>query len=155
MPLEEKKSLKKAVLDRGLEGLQKTGKTMKQKYLALLEQETRVLLAKGGPHKRKRKVKVGSLVYSFKSHTHLSQTKMMHRESCMCGMESLELFQVPPTNIALQESKWMEYYPVASTLNSDTAPIEFDIQGQGDEFIDLSQTYLQVVCKFTKDDGSN
>ncbi|XP_052695795.1 uncharacterized protein F54H12.2-like [Crassostrea angulata] len=80
---------------------------------------------------------------------------MMHRESCMCGMESLELFQVPPTNIALQESKWMEYYPVASTLNSDTAPIEFDIQGQGDEFIDLSQTYLQVVCKFTKGDGSN
>lgn len=79
----------------------------------------------------------------------------MHRESCMCGMESLELFQVPPTNIALQESKWMEYYPVASTLNSDTAPIEFDIQGQGDEFIDLSQTYLQVVCKFTKGDGSN
>lgn len=79
----------------------------------------------------------------------------MHIESCMCGMESLELFQVPPTNIALQESKWMEYYPVASTLNSDTAPIEFDIQGQGDEFIDLSQTYLQVVCKFTKGDGSN
>lgn len=80
---------------------------------------------------------------------------MMHRESCMCGMESLELFQVPPTNIALQESNWMEYYPVASTLNSDTAPIEFDIQGEGDEFIDLSQTYLQVVCKFTKGDGSN
>lgn len=73
----------------------------------------------------------------------------------MCGMESLELFQVPPTNIALQESTWMEYYPVASTLNSDTAPIEFDIQGEGDEFIDLSQTYLQVVCKFTKGDGSN
>lgn len=54
-----KKSLKEAVLDRGLEGLQKTGKTMEHKYLAPLEQETRVLLAKGGPHKRKRKVKVG------------------------------------------------------------------------------------------------
>lgn len=55
-----KKSLKEAVLDRGLEGLQKTGKTMEHKYLAPLEQETRVLLAKGGPHKRKRKVKVGN-----------------------------------------------------------------------------------------------
>lgn len=53
------KSLKEAVLDRGLEGLQKTGKTMEHKYLAPLKQETRVLLAKGGPHKRKRKVKVG------------------------------------------------------------------------------------------------
>ena len=50
---------------------------------------------------------------------------MMHRESCVCGMDSLELFQVPPTNIALEDSKWIEYYPVSSTLNSDTAPIEF------------------------------
>lgn len=75
----------------------------------------------------------------------------------MCGMESLVLFQVPPTNRALQESKWMEYYPVVtcSTLNSDMGPIQFDIQGQGDEFFDLSQTYLQVICKFTKGDDSN
>ncbi|XP_065943249.1 uncharacterized protein F54H12.2-like [Magallana gigas] len=80
---------------------------------------------------------------------------MMHRESCMCGMENLELFQVPPTNIAIAESKWMEYYPISSTLESDTAPIEFDIQGQGDEYIDLSQTYIQVICKFTKADGGN
>lgn len=80
---------------------------------------------------------------------------MMHRESCMCGMENLELFQVPPTNVAIEESKWMEYYPISSTLESDTAPIEFDIQGQGDEYVDLSQTYLQVICKFTKADGGN
>lgn len=49
----------------------------------------------------------------------------------------------------------MKYYPISSTLQSDTAPIEFEIKGQGDEYIDLSQTYLQMVCKFTKDDGTN
>lgn len=54
---------------------------------------------------------------------------MMHRESCVCGMDSLELFQVPATNVALEESKLVEYYPVSSTLQSDTAPIEFDIKG--------------------------
>nr|XP_022316764.1 uncharacterized protein F54H12.2-like [Crassostrea virginica] len=80
---------------------------------------------------------------------------MMHRESCVCGMDSLELFQVPPTNIALEDSKWIEYYPVSSTLNSDTAPIEFEIKGQGDEYVDLSQTYVQLVCKFTKDNGGD
>lgn len=80
---------------------------------------------------------------------------MMHRESCVCGMDSLELFQVPATNVALGESKWVEYYPVSSTLQSDTAPIEFDIKGQGDEYLDLSQTYLQLCCKFTKSDGTN
>ena len=45
--------------------------------------------------------------------------------------------------------------PVSSTLNFDTAPIEVEIKGQGDEYVDLSQTYVQLVCKFTKDNGTN
>ena len=80
---------------------------------------------------------------------------MIHRESCVCGMSNIELFQVPPTNIALEESKWIEYYPVSSTLDSDTAPIEFEIKGQGYENVDLSQTYVQLVCKFTKANGTD
>ena len=79
----------------------------------------------------------------------------MHRDSCECGTDSLELFKVPATNVTLEDSKWMEYYPISSTLNSDTAPIEFEIKGQGDEYLDLSQSYLQVMCKFTKGDGSD
>ncbi|XP_062600266.1 uncharacterized protein F54H12.2-like [Saccostrea cucullata] len=75
-------------------------------------------------------------------------------DSCACGMNNLELFQVPPTNIALEESKWEEYYPISSTIDSDTAPIEFEIKGQGDQYLDLSQTYLQMVCQFTQNDGS-
>jgi hypothetical protein len=80
---------------------------------------------------------------------------MMHRDSCACGTDSLELFKIPATNITLEDSKWMEYYPISSTLNSDTAPIEFEIKGQGDEYLDLSQSFLQVVCKFTKGDGAD
>ncbi|XP_056022006.1 uncharacterized protein F54H12.2-like [Ostrea edulis] len=80
---------------------------------------------------------------------------MMHRESCACGTDSLELFKVPPTNVTIEDSKWMEYYPISSTLNSDTAPIEFEIKGQGDEYLDLSQSYLQMICKFTKGDGTS
>ncbi|XP_061179056.1 uncharacterized protein F54H12.2-like [Saccostrea echinata] len=80
---------------------------------------------------------------------------MLQPDSCACGMNNLQLFQVPPTNIALEDSKWEEYYPISSTLDSDTAPIEFEIKGQGDQYLDLSQTYVQMVCKFTKDDGTN
>jgi hypothetical protein len=80
---------------------------------------------------------------------------MMHRDSCACGTDSLELFKVPPTNITLEDSKWMEYYPISSTLNSDTAPIEFEIKGKGNEYLDMSQSYLQVVCKFIKGDGTD
>ena len=70
---------------------------------------------------------------------------MMHRESCVCGMDSLEMFQVPPTptNIALEYSK-----SVSCTFSSDTAPIEFEIKGQVDENVDLSQTYLQVLLLY-------
>ncbi|XP_055997765.1 uncharacterized protein F54H12.2-like [Ostrea edulis] len=80
---------------------------------------------------------------------------MMHRESCACGTDSLELFKVPLTNVTIEDSKWMEYHPISSTLNSDTAPIEFEIKGQRDEYLDLSQSYLQMICKFTKGDGTD
>jgi hypothetical protein len=33
--------------------------------------------------------------------------------------------------------------------------LEFEIKGQDDEYLDLSQSYLQVVCKFTKGDETN
>jgi hypothetical protein len=45
----------------------------------------------------------------------------------------------------------MEYHSIYSTLNSDTAPIEFEIKGH----LDLSQPYLQVVCKFIKGEGTD
>lgn len=70
-------------------------------------------------------------------------------------MDSLEMFKTSPTNITLEDSKWMKYFPISSVLQSDTAPIEFEIKGQGDGYIDLSQTYLQMVFKSTKDDGTN
>ena len=35
------------------------------------------------------------------------------------------------------------------------ATIEFEIKIQGDEYVDLSQTYVQLLCKFTKDNGTD
>ncbi|XP_061170879.1 uncharacterized protein F54H12.2-like [Saccostrea echinata] len=80
---------------------------------------------------------------------------MLQPDSCAYGMDNLQLFQVPPTNIALEDSKWEEYYPISSTLDSETAPIEFEIKGQGDQYLDLSQTYLKMVCQFVQNDGSD
>lgn len=48
------KSLKEAVVNRGMEGLQKTGETMETKLLSS------PILAKNGPQKRKRKIKLGT-----------------------------------------------------------------------------------------------
>ena len=72
---------------------------------------------------------------------------MIHRESCVCGMYNFEFFQTPPPpNIALEELKWIEYYPVSSTLNSDTAPMKSKDKGTN---ISLKLN-IQLICKFTR-----
>ena len=78
---------------------------------------------------------------------------MMQKDSCACSSEALELFSVPPTNITLEDGKWVEYYPV-STVSTQSAPIEFEIKGQGDEYLDLSQTYVYVEAQILKQDGT-
>lgn len=72
----------------------------------------------------------------------------------MCD-EQFRIVPSAPTNIAFEKSKWIEYYPVSSTLNTDTTPIEFEIKGQGDEYLEISQTYIQMVFKYTKGGGGD
>lgn len=48
----KKKSLKQALKARGLQAIHRTGKTMEKKYLS---PKQGIVLARGGPHKRKRK----------------------------------------------------------------------------------------------------
>lgn len=77
----------------------------------------------------------------------------IHDQSCECTLSQLDLFTIPATQTSVLAGTWTEFYPVAS-LNSDTAPLEFNINGS-DEYIDLSNTMLQLKVKITKADGSN
>ena len=80
----------------------------------------------------------------------------MHRDSCECSTEGLALNQVPQTMSVLDKATWEEIYPVSSIDNRNpTAPIEFDIKGQGEHYMDLSQTYLFVRFKVTKADHAD
>ena len=74
----------------------------------------------------------------------------MHPSSCACGKSELELFPVPPTQTAIESSQWVEYRPI-STL-SDSSHIEFVITGSGEEYLNLSKTYLQVTAKLLEPD---
>ena len=47
----------------------------------------------------------------------------------------------------------MEYRPITSL--TDTGPIEFVITGSGEEYVDLSETYLQVTAKTVKPTGGD
>ena len=74
-------------------------------------------------------------------------------QSCECTLSQLDLFTVPPTQTSVVSGQWAEFFPVSS-ITSDTAPIEFNING-GDEYLDMSSTILQIQAKITKEDGTD
>jgi len=52
----------------------------------------------------------------------------------------------------MENGNWIEYHSL--TTVGDGSPIEFDIAGNGEDYIDLANTMLYVQVKITKQDGS-
>ena len=77
----------------------------------------------------------------------------VHDSSCECNKSELDLFTLPPTQTAIESSQWVEYRPISSL--SGGAPVQFVVMGSGEEYMDLSETYLQVTAKITKPSGAN
>ena len=77
----------------------------------------------------------------------------VHPSSCECTKSELDLFNVPPTQTAIESSQWIEHRPLTSL--SAGAPVEFVITGSGEEYIDLSETYLQVTAQITKSNNGD
>lgn len=76
----------------------------------------------------------------------------LHSQSSECAKSELDLFKIPPTQTSIEESHWTYYNPV--TTISDDSPIEFQVPGHGEEYIDLAHTMLKVKLKVVKPDGS-
>jgi len=66
----------------------------------------------------------------------------VHEDSCECLKSELELFSVPSTQTSVETGNWIEYHP--QTTVDDGSPIEFDISGNGEDYIDLANTMLYV-----------
>ncbi len=79
--------------------------------------------------------------------------KLVHNSSSESATSALDLFGLPPTQSSVIKSKIVDTHPITSL--TDEGPIEFKISGNGDAFIDLSQTELYLKFKVTKSDGSN
>ena len=77
----------------------------------------------------------------------------VHGMSCECTKSELDLFSVPPTQTSMEHGSWVEYHPL--TTVSDGSPIEFDVSGTGDDYIDFANTMLYVKAKITKMDGTD
>ena len=77
----------------------------------------------------------------------------VHPFSKRCDKSEVDLFSVPPTQQSLERGRWIDYAPISSVQNPDTA-ITFLIAGT-DEYIDLSKTILTVTGKVTLKDGTS
>ncbi|KMQ82657.1 hypothetical protein RF55_22253 [Lasius niger] len=73
------------------------------------------------------------------------------KHSPECAKSELELFTLPPTQTVIERRQWVEFHPLANV--SDGSPVEFNVSGSGDEYLDLSQTQLYVKVKILKSDG--
>ena len=76
-----------------------------------------------------------------------------HDMSCECTKSELDLFSVPPTQTSMEHGSWVEYHPL--TTVSDGSPIEFDVSGTGDDYIDFANTMVYVKVKVTQANGNN
>jgi len=74
-------------------------------------------------------------------------------QSCECLKSELDLFSVPPTQTSIENGNWIEYHPLNTV--GDGSPIEFDINGTGEDYIDLADTMLLVRAKIIRPDGTN
>lgn len=78
---------------------------------------------------------------------------LLHKNSCESVNTGLDLFQLPPTQTAVQDGLWVEYHPLATLAQS--APIEFSISGNTVDYLDFDHTYLNLKAKITKPDGTD
>ena len=78
---------------------------------------------------------------------------LVHDHSVPCTKSEMELFGIPPTQMVIEDSEYVEYRPFGG-LNP-LGPLEFVIPGTGSKYVDINNTQLYIKAKITKSDGSN
>lgn len=75
---------------------------------------------------------------------------LLLKDSPECAKSELNLFTLPPTQTVIERGRWVEFHPIANI--TDGGPIEFNISGSGEDYLDLSHTRLHVRAKIVKAD---
>ena len=73
----------------------------------------------------------------------------INKYSHECGKSELNLMFTPPTQAMILSGYYVDTYPL-NNIDNDT-PIEFEIKGSKDEYIDTGKTYLHVLVQVTDD----
>jgi hypothetical protein len=67
---------------------------------------------------------------------------------------SLNLFDLPPSNIGILSSEYLQVFPQAS-ITDTTSPIIFNYSGTGIHYLDLSSSFIHIEAQVLKHDGKN
>ena len=65
----------------------------------------------------------------------------VHPYSKRCEKSEVDLFSIPPTQLSLEKGRWIEYRPLSSVQNNDSA-ITFVIAGTDETWIYQKQFLL-------------
>ena len=74
--------------------------------------------------------------------------KLVHELSCPSHKSELDLWAIPPTNVAIRRKYEVEYRPI-SVISGDPSVIQFVIPGSVENYIDLDETELYVKLKIS------
>lgn len=80
-------------------------------------------------------------------------SQLLHPFSCPASKSELDIFHVPPTQVAIQESYDVEHRPL-STITDD-GPFEFFIHGNDVDYIDFGNSYLYCKLKIVNLAGTD
>jgi hypothetical protein len=78
---------------------------------------------------------------------------LIHSLSSEAIKSELDIFALPPTQTSIECGSWLEYSPVSSIGSSD-GPIEFNVGGSGQDYIDLSHSNIYVQAQIVRADGT-
>jgi hypothetical protein len=65
----------------------------------------------------------------------------------------LDLFSIHATQTSVESGMYVDYHPVSSKTGG--APIEFDVNATGEEYLDLANSLMHVRAKIVKANGED
>ena len=76
----------------------------------------------------------------------------IHPSSPGCCKSELDLFSVPPTQTSVDETTFITVNPLHAITNTDV-PLEFNIPGTSDQYLDPSNIFIYLKVKLVDEDG--
>lgn len=77
----------------------------------------------------------------------------IHEKSTECATTQLDIFAVPMSQTAIESATCIEFHPISNI--TDGAPIEFNINGTGLDYVDLPNVYLHVLVEIVQGNGES